>query len=144
MKSKLKLKQVELIFENCEYCIIPAKYIHNLSIDEFDNRIHFGQINGLLEFLHCRLDRLEISNEFLINAHSQFNENNINENQTLLDRLKENDVVAIELVYFKNKRSKEYYLPWNEENEYHNKYQKFTEGEKTSILRVSKEDDSNG
>lgn len=143
MRSKLKLKQVELVFENCEYCIIPAKFIRSLCINEFDNMINFNQINGLLEFSHCRLDLLEVSNEFLNNAHSQFNKDNINDKETLLERFKGHDVVSIELVYYKNKRTKQYYLPWNDEDDYYNKYQKFTIGEKTSILRISKEEGSN-
>lgn len=142
LKCKLKLKQVELVFENCEYCIIPAKFIYHLSVSCFNRRLDYSNINGLLEFNRCKLDYLEISNDFLLNSYPRFTEEAIDKDINLFDRLKDGkDVVSIELVYNgKKNRTPQLYLPWNDENEYSNKYQTFEIKEKTSILKVSKEE----
>lgn len=138
--KKLKPKQIELVFENCEYCVIPIKYIHRFSISNFNNRLDYSILNGLLNFSNCRLDYLEISNDFLLNNFPRFNEECINKDINLFDRIKNvNDVVSIELVYKRKSKTVQFYLPWNDEDEYSNKYQTFEVKEKTSILKVSKD-----
>lgn len=137
--SKLKLKEVELVFENCEYCIIPAKYIHNFSISNFNSVLNYSKLNDLLKFDKCKLNYLEISNDFLLNNFPRFNEKVINNHTNLFDRIKDGkDVASLKVIYKRNIKTPELYLPWNDENEYSNKYQTFEIKEKTSILKVSR------
>lgn len=127
MDSKVKLSRISLVFENCEYCIIPANEIKLLILNDFNKSISFTEWNDLTSFISCSLDSLQIYKKYLLQNHSYMgNDEHINE-ESLFDRItKCDDIVSIEIYWVSDNVEyvKKYYLPWNKDNEYVNKYQK--------------------
>ena len=64
------------------------------------------------------------------------NDEHINEQYTLFDRIYNyNDIVSIDIHWIVNNIEyvKKYYLPWNDEDEYTNKYQKVVVNDEENI-----------
>lgn len=137
MDSKAKLSRIELIFENCEYCIIPANEIKLLLLNEFNQSINYTEWNGLHEFTSCSLESLQIYKKYLLQNYSYMGDNeHINEQCTLFDRIHNyNDIVSIDIYWVVGDTEyiKKYYLPWNDEDEYTNKYQKVVVNDEENI-----------
>ena len=66
MDSKAKLSRIDLVFENCEYCTIPANEIKLLLLNEFNQSINYTEWNGLHKFRSCSLESLQIYKKYLL------------------------------------------------------------------------------
>lgn len=140
MKSEfLKLKEIEILFENCEYCIIPANQIKELVLNQYKSSLTSFDLNKG-NFSNNTLEKLRINNRYLKTHYSMFTKDCINKDKPLIKRLKDQDIVSISLTFYKDVKSKEYYFIWNDDNEYINKYQHFKTGIFTSTLKIVKEE----
>ena len=141
MDSRATLLKIELLFENCEFCVIPKDQIRLLHLEQFNQSINYSEWNGLHKFNNCSLETLQINKEYLLNNHSfMANEDHINDKETLLDRIsKYNDIVSISVYWIMNnvEYEKQYYLPWNDESDYENKYQKVNIDEEVVTISVT-------
>lgn len=141
MDSRAVLSRIELIFENCEFCIIPKDQIRLLHLEQFNQSINYSEWNGLHKFNKCSLEILQINKEYLLNNHAFIaNEEHINDKETLLDRISNyNDIVSINIywVIYDVEYKKQYYLPWDDKDEYKNKYQKVDIEEEIVTISVT-------
>lgn len=140
MYSEAKLSKIELLFENCEHCIIPKEAIELLYLENFNSTISYSEANNLHAFRNCSLEKLQIKKDYLLENHS-FMGSIENSTQNLLDRIVTyNDIVSIQLYWIIDnvEYTKQYYLPWNDEDEFHNKYQTYQLSDSTLSLRISK------
>lgn len=137
MDSKAKLSRIDLVFENCEYCTIPANEIKLLLLNEFNQSINYTEWNGLHKFRSCSLESLQIYKKYLLQNYPYMgNDEHINEQYTLFNRIHNyNDIVSIDIYWIVNNIEyvKKYYLPWNDEDEYTNKYQKVVVNDEENI-----------
>lgn len=133
--KKAKLKEIEILFENCEYCIIPAKYIENFSLDSISSSIRYSKFNGIHEFQNYNLV-LQLEDDYIRSHYPQFNKDLINDNTTIFSRIRDKDIVSIRLVFSNSKIFPEYYVPWDDSNEYINEYQTISSTENSTIIRV--------
>ena len=141
MDSSAALLKIELLFENCEFCIIPKDQIRLLHLEQFNQSIDYSKWNGLRKFNNCLLETLQINKEYLLNNHSfMANKDYINDKETLLDRIsKYNDIVSISVYWIINDKEykKQYYLLWNDKSDYENKYQKVNIDEEVVTISVT-------
>lgn len=139
---KLALNKICLVFENCEIAYIPVEDIMFLEIDVENDTMFYQSTSNIFHNLsHCSLNNLTISRSYLEQNYSLMGGIK-NTDITLLDRIKKyKDIVSIELFFKKQKETKMYYLPWNEEDEYLNKYQKIKDlkSKNQVVISVKKE-----
>lgn len=135
--KKLKLDKICIIFENCEVAYIPAKEIKLLLLSMFNKTMSYTNINDFIENDNCQLDNLEIDIDYLKRSNSLMGDIK-NENENLFDRIeKYKDIVAIELYFKRYPVIRTYYLPWNDEDDYSNRYQKTKINKKQNTLSIS-------
>ena len=67
MDSRATLLKIELLFENCEFCVIPKDQIRLLHLEQFNQSINYSEWNGLHKFNNCSLETLQINKEYLLN-----------------------------------------------------------------------------
>ena len=142
VNRKSKLKQIEIVFENCEVCYIDAKDIEKVAVKDFDQLMYFSNKSKLSMFSNCTLEVLELNKEALKTNHSYMGDY-YNEKETLYERIKHPDIVSIGF-YFNNVNGVvSYYLPWNEEDDYYNHYEKIEETDDSIIITIKpdKKDD---
>ena len=144
MDSRATLSKIELIFENCEFCIIPKDQIKLLHLDQFNRSLNYSEWNGLHKFDNCSLETLQINKKYLLDNYSFIaNEEHVNSEEHLLDRISRcNDIVSINIYWIINnvEYKKQYYLPWNEESEIKNRYQKVKIDKDIVTISVIKND----
>ncbi len=138
MKKKL-IKRICLVFENCEIAYIPVKYIKHFEIQS-NYESMFIVNEKLIHMFNYKLNSLIIDRDYLLN-HYPLIGGSKNNSCNLLTRLQYySDLVSIH-VEFKSPRyskcNKEFYLEWNEDDEYTNKYQKVIENESKNEVEIS-------
>lgn len=163
IKENEEISGITLIFENCEVMTIPSKYLTWLQVGDINQFIIF---NGIANQTSCNLsaDSLEVSikNSFL-KEYSR-DEFWFDEEISTKDRLKENDITRISLIVNKkgiveNKLANldkpdldtvyniileqckiiDIILPWEDSDDYVNRYQKFTDCTSDFIISINKE-----
>lgn len=136
--KKIRLNKICLIFENCEIAYIPKEDIMFLEINIENDTMFYQSESDLFHCLpHCALNNLTINRSYLEQNHSLMGGTK-NTDITLLDRIKNyKDIVSIELFFKGVKETKMYYLPWNDEDEYLNKYQKVKDLKSKNQLVIS-------
>lgn len=127
------IEKIELVFENCEVCtLLPDmfKYLvirgikENIDINCFQYKK--GEIN---KDKTCEYFAITINEKGL---------KTITWNGILRERIKKiKDIVSV-IIYYGH-RDEEIYVPWNEEDEYSNRYQTIEETEEGITVRISKE-----
>lgn len=136
MKNK-KIKEIELLFENCEVCTLKLNMFDFLEIDniKLTKVIPLYSNNEIKEMLNC--GKLEILiNKKGLQQKSQI-ANKIWNAYTLEQRLQMPDVVAIILKYT-NKKEELIYVPWNYDDELENKYQEIRKDGDKMWLEIKK------
>lgn len=121
MKNK-KIKEIKLVFENCEVCVLKPNMIKFLFIDNIkvSKATRLSEDSEIIEILSC--DKLTmLINEKGLKQKSQI-ANKIWNAYTLEQRLQMPDVVSIILKYT-NKKEEIIDVPWNYDDELENKYQ---------------------
>ena len=163
IKENEEISGVTLVFENCEVMTIPYKYLTWLHVGDIKQSIIF---NGIAKQTSCDFTAesllLGIKNSFL-KEYSR-DEFWFDEETTTKDRLKENDITSISLIVNKkgvvekklenldkpdlNTISKtileqgktiDIYVPWEDSDDYVNRYQKFTDCTSDFIISINKE-----
>ena len=114
-----RIRKIELIFENCEIIRLKPnmfKYLFLKGIST-DKRINcFQYKNGeTQDCKQCKYFHIEINEE------GKKVESNLSK-KPLNERIVSKDIVGISLYYINNEEET-IYVPWNEDDEYTNKYQ---------------------
>lgn len=144
MDTRAKLSRIDLVFENCEFCSIPREAIRFLHLDKINSSINYSEWNGLHSFKSTSIECLEIKKEFLEKSCSYMaNEEFPNEQENLLERIQHyNDIVSIEIYWVLNNVEyvRKYFVIWDDEDDYHNDYQKsqiITTEDSQEVLQIS-------
>ena len=129
-----KLKSIEIAFENCEVCkLLPNMFkcliIHGIK-ESMDINCYQYENGEIIRMKTCEYFSITI-NEKGLNTETW--------NGTLKERLRNfKDIVAVTLHY--ENKEEEIYVPWNEEDDFTNKYQTIEETDENIEVRISKEE----
>jgi len=163
IKKNEEISGVTLVFENCEIMTIPYKYLTWLQVGNINQNIVF---NGLAGQTSCDFTAeslsLGIKNSFL-KEYSR-DEFWFDEEITTKNRLKENDITSISLIVNKKGvvekklsnldkpdldtisntileqgKTIDIIIPWEDSDDYVNRYQKCEEGTDGFIINIDKE-----
>lgn len=117
----MNVKQIDIVFENCEVISLNNdmfKYLilRNISEQRLVNCYQYengeNEINKCCEYMSIDINR------------KGYEQKTSWENMTLEERLKiASDITCIYLIYEDNSEER-IFVPWNEENDYNNKYQR--------------------
>lgn len=120
------IKELHLVFENCEVCIIPSKYISTFSIQNVKRSIQFSGKDSYDNPEYYRegysTDRVYIS---LTNYDKLFSKFSKGEKDPLLNRLKCPDITHIDIIY-SDKTNAYVSVPWFRDEPYTNYYQEYS------------------
>lgn len=117
-----EVKEIQLVLENCEVIYVPVKVIGQINIEGLSRSIYRQACNSISDSEEC--------DEFVIQIHRSFDTSEhgsgfTKDDKTLpFKRISDySDITAIVVKYEDD--SEEYiFVPWNEESEYENTYQK--------------------
>lgn len=122
-----EIKKIELVCENCEVITLEGKHIGDLDIDNIKSSIERIACNSIREINSCDSFSISIHRDAdNINRDETWIFGNTDGDRSPLNRLlKYNDITSV-CVYFtdKTKLPKDIYVPWNDEDDYSNTYQK--------------------
>ncbi|MCM1224859.1 MAG: hypothetical protein NC548_61465 [Lachnospiraceae bacterium] len=131
-----EVKSVELVLENCESIKFLPDQIGIFCCDKITSYVARVACNSISKQLICEWMCIELYNS----ANQKYNSLGQESEDRALDRLgKFNDITAVEVTY--EDGGVDYILvPWNEENDYSNKYQTSYVADDNSLrILVSKE-----
>lgn len=118
----LKIKEIVLVLENCEYINIPTKHLANIIIEDIDVSVRRTAINSIDKQMLAKSIYLEIIKPETIKTLGLFGEYDENGLSCFKRVLQYEDITSVEVIYDDN--SKEvYFVDWNWGNEYINSYQ---------------------
>lgn len=132
--EKSKIKELVIVFENCESCKITPDMFSCLIVDGVKKEIRIN----CYQYENGELQELETCEYF----HIKLNEKGLNEKgwlekRSLLDRVLDySDITGVELIY-ENDEKEKILMPWNEEDEYINKYQESNYNEEKKMLEIT-------
>lgn len=127
------IEKIELVFENCEVCTLLPDMFKYLVIRGIKENIDIN----CFQYKKGELNKDKTCEYFAITIN-EIGLNTITWNGTLRERIKKfKDVVSV-IIYYGH-RDEEIYVPWNEEDEYSNRYQTIEETEEGIAVRISKE-----
>ena len=119
----MKIKELTLIFENCEYVTIDGKYIGHFLVSDIKKSIERIAINSISEMTVAERIAMEIHKD----ADIPYNSFGMVEPSTF-DRITSfNDITSIEFILVdsdNNETKHQYYVMWDGDTEYNNKAQK--------------------
>jgi hypothetical protein len=134
------IKEIEIVFENCEAFTVPYKYVHTLIVDGFKNHILIQSNNGRCFDYHSSdyvYLQIEDSPEIVpdVNFTNPFKKR----------ILQYNDITQITLVYIDDEKFN-FCVPWGGDDDYTNEAQivEVLENGRIAItISKNKETDSN-
>lgn len=112
----MKLKAIDIVFENCEVVHIPIEYLFFLSLNKITMslRVDFGRVTGSIN---------SESTKIVLKSSANDLHTDMEPNMKLFDRIMEhNDIAAVDLIT-DNDESTYYYVDWCWDNDYRNSYQ---------------------
>lgn len=131
-----KIKELNLVFENCEVASIPVEYINYLTIRVQEKVLtlhNYLESNTISEYETCKI-LIELDLKYLKSSYS-FMGDYKNDRENLLERIKYNDITQIEIV--EENKSKTFYVVWEDgETEFDNKLQKYFEYDNALIVDI--------
>ena len=148
-KGKKNLVKLTIIFENCEYVDLKPKQDFNfISIEGIKNNLHMVGTE-IKSVTTCEDFFLPLTSKALNKATSLsrlINKNRADKTKkyNFGERLENNsnDIVSVILKYSDEngkETEEEIYVDWNEESDYHNKYQRILEdSNKDKIIVISR------
>jgi len=141
IEDKKELTSIELVFENCEDCKIPIKFVEFFVIDDITESLRFQRNNYLhshesAEYFYIKIDKKWAKTTEFITVAPQ------DKPQSVLERLKPPyDICCVQL-NFKDKTERYIYLPFGgNENEYINGYQTVNADNNDVIIKIERIDD---
>lgn len=127
------IEKIELVFENCEVCTLLPDMFKYLVIRGIKENIDIN----CFQYKKGELNKDKTCEYFAITINEK-GLNTITWNGILRERIKKiKDIVSV-IIYYGH-RDEEIYVPWNEEDEYSNRYQTIEEIEEGITVRISKE-----
>ena len=127
------IEKIELVFENCEVCTLLPDMFKYLVIRGIKENIDIN----CFQFENGEINKDKTCEHFSITINKK-GLNTITWNEPLRERIKKfKDIVSV-IIYYEH-RDEEIYVPWNEEDEFYNKYQTIEETEEGITVRISKE-----
>lgn len=130
------IKSIDIVFENCEAINLLPNMFKCLHLDGIKKNLWINSF----QYENGETEKDKICEEFgiIINKKGLNETTSWNDTLTLKERLKQfKDIVAIDINY--NHKNEYIYVPWNEENDYSNKYQTIEEIKEGIRVRISKE-----
>lgn len=124
-----EIKEVDIVFENCEAYTVPADCIYRMTIDDikFALTMHYNGLNeyekpgNVTDFTSCEYASI-ILNKKGLECTSNWDETD-DEKILLKERIKHNDITQLDIVYTDDTHIN-ILVPWEDGNsEYDNKYQ---------------------
>lgn len=124
-----EIKEVDIVFENCEVYTVPADCIYRMTIDDikFALTMHYNGLNeykkpgNVTDFTSCEYASI-ILNKKGLECTSNWDEMD-DEKILLKERIKHNDITQLDIVYTDDTHIN-ILVPWEDGNsEYDNKYQ---------------------
>lgn len=120
----MEIKQLKLIFENCETITIDRKYIGALDIDNIKKSISRNACNSISSNLSCDSFVISINRKLPIEKLSSWTIGDVLEERNPLIRIQQyNDITGIEVIY-ENDTSEYIFIQWGGDSDYSNEYQK--------------------
>lgn len=117
-----KVKEIELVLENCEYIKIPTKHLGNIIIEDIDTSVRRNAINSIDKEQTANNIYLDIIKPETIKTIGLFDEDDEESLSSSKRLIQHEDITSVGVIY--DDGSKEnYYVDWNWDNEYINSYQ---------------------
>lgn len=115
---EIKVKEITLVFENCECCILEPRMFKGLILSGIKEDINVN----CYQYEDGEIDKDKSCDYFhiLVNEEGQ---KALCFNEYLKTRILNSDLVAVILTY-EDDREEIIYLAWHEDDEYTNRYQK--------------------
>lgn len=135
-----EIKYIELILENCEVIRIDGRYIGDFAINDIKESICRQGCNYIGRIKKCECFYMSIYREENIEKEIEFTMGALNEKAKPFKRLSEyNDITQI-IICFNDGKEVGVYVPWDEESEYRNSYQKTCMSDKGDLyILINKE-----
>lgn len=117
-----KVKELELVLENCEYIKIPTKHLANIVIEGIDIRVRRNAINNIEKLQTASSIYLNIIKPETIKTLGLFGEADEESLSCSKRILQYEDITSVVVVYEDNTKE-EYFVDWDWDNDYLNNYQ---------------------
>ena len=129
-----KIKKIELIFENCEVCILTPDMFKYLVVDGIKEQL----LINCFQHKNGEIIREKTCDEFLIEINKKGLEQETLMNISLKERLKNyKDIAGIAILY-ENDIKDEILVPWCDKYEFLNEYQEIEEVEDTITITINR------
>jgi len=119
-----QIEKIEIILENCEMIIIEGKYIGDLSIEDIKYSIHRDACNSISEWLTCKELSMSINRNANLDTEEIWTLGLTDNKRDQFARINNHSDITSIYIYFADNKVKHIYVPWNEDSDYFNKYQK--------------------
>jgi len=142
-----KIKSIDIVFENCEVATIPAKYISWISLGGITQNIHSFNMEDL------RIEDTLLANRVDITINKNIKDVDVKgtffDDRDIVDRIGDGDITWIDLIIgdrskgenISTERELNIAVPWNENDDQYNHYQKLEEHPDYIDIIISKEED---
>lgn len=117
-----KVKEIELVLENCEYIKIPTEHLANIIIEDIDISVRRTAINSIDKQMSANSIYLDIIKPETIKSLGLFDgedEESLSCSKRLIQHA---DITSVEVAYDDNSKE-EYFVDWDWDNECLNSYQ---------------------
>lgn len=118
----MKVKEIVLVLENCEYINIPTKHLANIIIEDIDISVRRTAINSIDKQMSAKSIYLEIIKPEIIKTLGLFGEYDEESLSCSKRLIQHEDITSVEVVYDDDSKE-EYFVDWDWDNEYINSYQ---------------------
>ena len=115
-----KVKSIELGFENCEVISFDTNVLGEILIDDIHYKIRRYAINLIAKYCYADTVALEIFSE----GNTEYNLFGLTEVQHKFDRILQTKDITSITVKYTDGSEEDYWVKYNENNQYSNMYQK--------------------
>lgn len=119
-KVEIKVKEIMLVFENCEECVLEPKMFKGLILNGIKENINVN----CYQYKEGEANKNKSCDYFYILVNEE-GQKALCFDEYLKTRISKSDLVAVILIY-EDDVEETIYLPWYENDEYINRYQKNT------------------
>lgn len=115
------VKEIHLVLENCEFIVVPTKYLADVVIEDITQKISREAINSVSKSLTAKSVYLEILKPSDLKVVGLMREDR---DYTCKERISDGgDITCLQVVY-KDDSYEDYWVEWNHSSDYYNSYQK--------------------
>ena len=116
----MNLEKIVFVLENCDVIEIPGKYVGDMSAHNLKTTIRRVACNAFGECRVCEVFYIEIHRD-AEGVRYPFDDPQLQGAHSLFERLSCGDITSVRMVM--DGSEKEFFVPWNPEDEYHNSWQ---------------------